>query len=116
MKAQATIRVHPIGTAEGLLKESLRRVPWVFSIERAVLSDKESAVGKRGQALRPCPRCGAPVKFVWWQEEAARRHAKVWHWVTEGGTHHLCGERSPATRAGDRGRAGVPLLARTTDG
>jgi hypothetical protein len=45
---------------------------------------------KRGERLRPCPRCGTKIRFTWWSTMAIMRRTRVWHWVNEDGTHHRC--------------------------
>ena len=45
---------------------------------------------RKGEEIRPCPRCKAPIKFVrgGWMSFGKRR--KGWHWVNGEGGHHRC--------------------------
>ena len=46
----------------------------------------------RGEKIRPCVRCEAPIRYVkgTWTAYAQRRHG--WHWENEDGTHHRCSD------------------------
>lgn len=47
---------------------------------------------KKGERVRPCPRCETSIKFVrsTWAAHGQRR--KGWHWVNQDGTHHRCSD------------------------
>lgn len=51
---------------------------------------------RKGEALRPCPRCGCMVRFVVWQEETKARGKTIWHWAAADGSHHTCESRLTA--------------------
>ena len=47
-------------------------------------------MGKRGERLRPCLKCGVEIRFVPWEERRATEKKNIWHWVEESGEHHKC--------------------------
>ena len=54
---------------------------------------KKGRVRKRkGERIRPCPRCETPVKFISSTWTAFGQRRKGWHWVNQNGTHHRCGD------------------------
>ena len=53
-------------------------------------------MGKKGEKLRPCPRCSMNIRFVRWIERAEAEKKNIWHWVNENGAHHYCGSRFAA--------------------
>ena len=48
---------------------------------------------RKGNVIRPCHVCSAPVNFVWWEEESKKRRARIWHWANPDGSHHVHVER-----------------------
>lgn len=47
-------------------------------------------MGKRGNKLRPCIRCGDMVNFVLWRQRSAIMKKRIFHWANEDGSHHTC--------------------------
>ena len=47
-------------------------------------------MGKRGQRLRPCDKCGAEVNFVLWEDATKERNRRIFHWANVDGSHHVC--------------------------
>ena len=47
---------------------------------------------RRGERLRPCPRCETSVKYLMGTWLAESGHRQGWHWVNKDGTHHRCGD------------------------
>ena len=47
---------------------------------------------RKGEQIRPCSRCGEPVKYVKSSWAAYGKRRCGWHWVNEDGAHHRCGD------------------------
>lgn len=47
-------------------------------------------MGKRGEVLRPCYKCGCTVNFVFWPYMSEIKKKKIYHWQNQDGTHHRC--------------------------
>ncbi len=48
---------------------------------------------RKGEKIRPCPRCEAPVKFISGSWAAHGQRRRGWHWVNSpNGTHHYCSD------------------------
>ena len=51
----------------------------------------------KGEIIRPCHVCGAPVNYVRWDVETERRGRTIYHWADPDGSHHL--HRDPPASA-----------------
>lgn len=47
---------------------------------------------RKGEKIRPCVRCEAPVKFISGTWAAYGQRRRGWHWVNHDGTHHRCSD------------------------
>ena len=47
---------------------------------------------RKGERVRPCAHCEAPVKFVKGTWKVNGRRRKGWHWANADGSHHWCSD------------------------
>ncbi len=78
-------------TQGDLIEEAVRAGKLtVCSPRRAMGHRKKKA--RRGERVRPCRRCGRPIKYANSTWTAFGQRRRGWHWVNEGGSHHRCGD------------------------
>ena len=67
--------------------------PAVAAGHKRLKASKGKGKGKcKGQRLRSCVRCEAPVRFLKGKWAAYGQRRNAWHWVNEDGTHHRCSD------------------------
>ena len=47
---------------------------------------------RKGERVRPCAHCEAPVRFLKGVWKANNKHQRGWHWVNADGAHHRCSD------------------------
>ena len=80
-----------MATQGDLIEEAVKAGKLTVCAPRYAAGHKKKKA-RKGEQVRPCPRCRMPIKYAnsTWAAFAQRR--KGWHWVNSDGTHHRCGD------------------------
>ncbi len=74
-----------------LIKEAIAAGRMTKCPPKAAAGHKRAKL-RKGERVRPCPRCERPIKFIKGAWNAYGQRRRGWHWVNESGGHHRCSD------------------------